>query len=371
MMKRAVKFTFKRWTKNLITSMMILALFSTTLTSLMFPKATDLPKAASAATTDAYQNRFMELWGEIHDSSNGYFSPQGIPYHSIETMIVEAPDYGHVTTSEAFSYYMWLEAMYGKFTGDFSSFQTAWNATETYIIPTAQDQPNTSMAQYNASKPATYAPEGELPSMYPAQLNSSAAVGNDPIHNDLVSTYGNSMIYGMHWLLDVDNWYGFGRRADGTSKPSYINTFQRGKQESTWETIPQPCWDAKTFGGTNGYLDLFVGDSSYATQFKYTNAPDADARAVQATYWANEWADELGIERLVLQVRQEPDTIQHIILCPGIMLGVVALVPIGPGRLAAATITLDIKILWQLGSYPRIQNLNLYHKMVQLTGLPA
>ncbi len=296
MMKRAVKFTFKRWTKNLITSMMILALFSTTLTSFMFPKATDLPKAASAATTDAYQNRFMELWGEIHDSSNGYFSPQGIPYHSIETMIVEAPDYGHVTTSEAFSYYMWLEAMYGKFTGDFSSFQTAWNATETYIIPTAQDQPNTSMAQYNASKPATYAPEGELPSMYPAQLNSSAAVGNDPIHSDLVSTYGNSMIYGMHWLLDVDNWYGFGRRADGTSKPSYINTFQRGKQESTWETIPQPCWDAKTFGGTNGYLDLFVGDSSYATQFKYTNAPDADARAVQASYWANEWADELGID---------------------------------------------------------------------------
>ena len=40
-------------------------------------------------------------------------------------------------------------------------------------------------------------------------------------------------------------------------------------------------------GGRNGYLDLFTGDSQYSAQFKYTNAPDADARAVQATYWAN------------------------------------------------------------------------------------
>jgi len=35
-------------------------------------------------------------------------------------MIVEAPDYGHVTTSEAFSYYVWLEAMYGNLTGNWS-----------------------------------------------------------------------------------------------------------------------------------------------------------------------------------------------------------------------------------------------------------
>ena len=55
------------------------------------------------------------------------------------------------------------------------------------------------------------------------------------------------MIYGMHWLLDVDNWYGYGLRGDGTSKNSYINTFQRGEQESTWETIPQPCYDIMNF----------------------------------------------------------------------------------------------------------------------------
>lgn len=258
-----------------------------------------LPKTgqvtALADATDAYQQRFLDLWGDLHDPNNGYFSDQGIPYHSVETLIVEAPDYGHVTTSEALSYYMWLEAMYGKFTGDFTGFETAWDVTEKYLIPTEEDQPETSMTKYTASKPATYAPEWQDTSKYPAVLDFTAAVGVDPIHNDLVSTYGTSRIYGMHWLLDVDNWYGFGSRGDGTSKPSYINTFQRGEEESTWETIPQPSWDEMNFGGENGFLDLFTGDKTYAAQFKYTNAPDADARAVQATYWAQEWAADYGV----------------------------------------------------------------------------
>lgn len=258
-----------------------------------------LPKTgqvtALADATDAYQQRFLDLWGDLHDPNNGYFSDQGIPYHSVETLIVEAPDYGHVTTSEALSYYMWLEAMYGKFTGDFTGFETAWDVTEKYLIPTEEDQPETSMTKYTASKPATYAPEWQDTSKYPAVLDFTAAVGVDPIHNDLVSTYGTSRIYGMHWLLDVDNWYGFGSRGDGTSKPSYINTFQRGEEESTWETIPQPSWDEMNFGGENGFLDLFTGDKTYAAQFKYTNAPDADARAVQATYWAQKWAADYGV----------------------------------------------------------------------------
>ncbi len=247
-------------------------------------------------STDIYQERFLELWEKLHDSENGYFSSKGIPYHSIETLMVEAPDYGHVTTSETLSYYIWLEAMYGKFTGDFSGFKEAWDIAETYMIPTEKDQPNSSMSGYNPSKPATYAPEWELPSLYPAKLDTGAAVGKDPIYNELKSAYGTSTIYGMHWLLDADNWYGFGRRGDGVSEPSYINTFQRGREESTWETIPQPCWDDMHFGGKNGFLDLFTGDSSYAKQFKYTNAPDADARAIQATYWADKWASEYGVD---------------------------------------------------------------------------
>ena len=252
--------------------------------------------AAGDPVNEEYKSRFETMYKKLKDTSNGYFSPDGVPYHSIETLMVEAPDYGHVTTSEAFSYYMWLEAVNGKFTGDFSGFKKSWDIAEKYIIPSSQDQPNSAMSRYDPNKPATYAPEWEEPSKYPAQLDTSAPVGKDPIAAELKAAYGTSMIYGMHWLLDVDNWYGFGNRGDGTSKNSYINTFQRGEQESTWDTIPQPCWDAMKFGGPNGYLNLFTGDSSYSKQFKYTNAPDADARAVQATYWANVWAKERGTD---------------------------------------------------------------------------
>ncbi|MDI9510087.1 MAG: endoglucanase [Clostridiales bacterium] len=268
-------------------------LIATTL-ALMFISSS-LAFAADGDVNEEYKRRFETMYSKIKNKNNGYFSNDGVPYHSIETLLVEAPDYGHVTTSEAMSYYMWLEAMNGKFSGDFSGFEEAWDVTEKYLIPSDKDQPNSSMSRYNPSDPATYAPEWETPEKYPSQLDFDAPVGQDPINRELVSSYGTNMIYGMHWLLDVDNWYGFGLRGDGVSKNAYINSFQRGEQESTWETIPQPCYDTMEFGGENGFLDLFTGDSSYAKQFKYTNAPDADARAVQATYWANKWAKDHGV----------------------------------------------------------------------------
>ncbi len=237
-------------------------------------------------------DRFLELWTNMHNLSNGYFSPEGVPYHSVETLIVEAPDYGHETTSEAYSYWVWLEAMYGKVTNDWSHLDRAWKNTEYYIIPNAADQPTTKA--YNPTKTATYAAEMDLPSDYPVPLQGSTTVGVDPIGKELEATYGTKNIYAMHWLMDVDNWYGFGNRGDGTSRVSYINTFQRGVQESVWETVTQPCWDDHSFGGKFGYLDLFVKDAKPAKQWKYTNAPDADARMVQAMYWAKKWADEQG-----------------------------------------------------------------------------
>jgi hypothetical protein len=239
---------------------------------------------------NVYVQRFVELYNEIHDPANGYFSPEGVPYHSIETFMVEAPDHGHETTSEAYSYYLWLEAAYGRVTGDWSKFNTAWASMEKYIIPATADQPTNSF--YNASKPATYAPEHNTISNYPSQLDSGVSVGTDPIASELQSAYGTRDIYGMHWLLDVDNTYGFGRCGDGTTRPAYINTYQRGPEESVFETIPQPSCDTFAHGGPNGYLDLFTKDASYAKQWKYTNAPDADARAVQAAYWALTWAKE-------------------------------------------------------------------------------
>ncbi|MGD6742206.1 glycoside hydrolase family 48 protein [Streptomyces sp. BH106] len=250
------------------------------------------------AASKAYDARFLDLYGKITNPANGYFSPEGIPYHSVETLIVEAPDHGHETTSEAYSYLLWLQAMYGKVSGDWSKFNGAWEIMEKYMIPTHADQPTNSA--YNASKPATYAPEHDLPSQYPAKLDPSVSVGSDPIAAELKSAYGTDDIYGMHWLQDVDNVYGYGNEpgkceaGPTATGPSYINTFQRGAQESVWETVPQPTCDAFKYGGKNGYLDLFTGDSSYAKQWKFTNAPDADARAVQAAYWADVWAKEQG-----------------------------------------------------------------------------
>ncbi|MGW6535735.1 glycoside hydrolase family 48 protein [Streptomyces sp. NPDC055051] len=250
------------------------------------------------AADSTYDARFLDMYGKITDPANGYFSPEGIPYHSVETLIVEAPDHGHQTTSEAYSYLIWLEAMYGKITGDWSKFNGAWTIMEKYMIPTHADTPTT--GTYNASKPATYAPEWDLPSQYPAKLDGGVASGSDPIAGELKSAYGTDDIYGMHWIQDVDNVYGFGNEPGKCSAgptatgPSYVNTFQRGPQESVWETVTHPTCDNFTYGGKNGYLDLFTGDASYAKQWKFTNAPDADARAVQAAYWADLWAKQQG-----------------------------------------------------------------------------
>ncbi|WP_152918234.1 glycoside hydrolase family 48 protein, partial [Ardenticatena maritima] len=270
-----------------------------TATPTVAPTQTATPpgNGGGAPPTNEYVARFLELWNEIHDPANGYFSPQGIPYHSVETLIVEAPDYGHETTSEAYSYWLWLEAMYGRVTGDWSYLADAWNNMETYIIPSHQDQPSN-----NCAYKASYAPEGDAPSDYPVPLDPNVSVGDDPICNELAQTYGTSDIYGMHWLLDVDNWYGYGQRGDGTTAPSYINTFQRGAEESVWETVPHPSWEAFNWGGPNGFLDLFIEQPQgwqYAQQYRYTNAPDADARAIQAMYWAKVWADAQGGSPLV------------------------------------------------------------------------
>nr|MDT0659743.1 glycoside hydrolase family 48 protein [Micromonospora sp. DSM 115978] len=238
-----------------------------------------------------YGAEFLELYRKIKAPANGYFSPEGVPYHSVETLIVEAPDHGHETTSEAFSYWLYLEAMYGRTTGEWGPFNNAWQVMDRYIIPSE------TQSGYNASDPADYAPEAVRPDLYPQQggrLDSTVPVGQDPLAAELQSTYNSGRVYGMHWLLDVDNTYGYGRCGDGTTRPAYINTFQRGPQESVWETVPHPSCDTFAHGGPNGYMPIFIGDSSYSQQWRYTNAPDADARAVQAAYWALKWAKEQG-----------------------------------------------------------------------------
>ncbi|CAG9831951.1 unnamed protein product [Diabrotica balteata] len=251
------------------------------------------------ANAGTYTDRFNTQYNKIHDSKNGYFSKEGIPYHAVETLIVEAPDHGHQTTSEAYSYWIWLEALYGRINGDFSKFNAAWESMEKYMIPSHYDQSTNNF--YNPNAPATLSDELDDPSQYPSPMKFGAPVGQDPLYQELVSAYGNSDMYAMHWLLDVDNTYGFGNIPGGgcelgplVKEPSYINTYQRGPNESVWKTIPQSTCDSFKYGGTHGFLDLFVGDNSYAQQWKYSNAPDADARAIQAAFWAHQWASETG-----------------------------------------------------------------------------
>ncbi len=250
-------------------------------------------EALASASTSTYDQWFLNLYDMIMNPVNGYFSPKGIPYHAVETLIVEAPDYGHETTSETYSYYLWLTADYGRVTGNWTPFTNAWANMQQYMIPNDANQPG--QCTYNASSPAQYGPEEPYPSSYPVALNSSAPVGSDPLFSELRSTYGNCDIYQPMWIMDTDNRYGFGQQEDGTSTPSWINTFQRGPMESVWDTVPQPDWDAMKYGGPNGFLDLFNnGGGSFAAQYKYTDAPDADARMIQAAYWADQWAKAQG-----------------------------------------------------------------------------
>ncbi len=55
---------------------------------------------------------------------------------------------------------------------------------------------------------------------------------------ELKATYGTCDMYQPVWIMDTDNRYGFGQDEDGTSTPSLINTFQRGPEESVWDTVP-------------------------------------------------------------------------------------------------------------------------------------
>ncbi|KAG4104478.1 family 48 glycoside hydrolase [Neocallimastix lanati (nom. inval.)] len=214
--------------------------------------------------SDEYGNRVTELYNKVTGNgsySSEYFSAEKVPYHSVETLMVEAPDHGHESVSETFSFWIWLEAVNGKITGNYDGVEEAWSYLEKHIIPDSKNQPG----------------------------------NKDPIAKELQQAYGNWDIYIMHWIIDGDNWYGYGQQGDGKTKPSFINTFQRGPSESTWKTVPHPCWESMKWGGSNGFLDLFTIDNSYAKQWRYTAAPDADARAIQAAYFAYIWAEEDGV----------------------------------------------------------------------------
>lgn len=43
---------------------------------------------AAGIQAGTYLDRFKEQYEKIHNSANGYFSKEGVPYHAIETLVV-------------------------------------------------------------------------------------------------------------------------------------------------------------------------------------------------------------------------------------------------------------------------------------------
>ena len=176
----------------------------------------------------------------------------------------------------------------------------AWKTMEATLIPDTQ-----AGIMQKQQLSATYSDEWEQIELYPTDmLQGNNAV--NPIHQYFTSAYGSDKgLYLMHWLADVDDWYGFGAGTSSQYKQqnvsgsfTMINTFQRGEQESCWETIPHACVEELKFGIQNGQegstriggmKGFFNTEQKVAQQYSYTNAPDAEDRAIQAVYAANRW----------------------------------------------------------------------------------
>lgn len=249
---------------------------------------------AEAYGDSTYAERFLSLYDDVvtHGQENGYLSKNdggagsfGIPYHAVEEVIIEAPDYGHETTSEAMSYLVWVAAMHDNLSDTKGDLAKAWKTMEV-MIPDIQDNFWTA-----GSVSAQYCGEYDTPDQCPDKWASEPdKTAENPIYNLFTSVYqgkgGKGGLYLMHWLADVENWYGYGEGTNFT----FINTFQRGEQESCWETVPHPCIDELKYGNADrGLKGIFNRDEKVTPQYAYTNAPDAEDRAIQGVFNANKW----------------------------------------------------------------------------------
>ena len=284
-----------------------------------------VPAFASAANEYATENGANESYAAMFESlyedvitngvENGYMSDQkngnsfGIPYHAKETLVVEAPDYGHETTSEAMSYMAWVTAMHdvlaekGVIDDSNRDLEKGWRTLEAIIPGWSEiaygygDVDYASIWDQQKGLKADTATEEKDPSLYPAKQNGTDAI--NPIYEDMKAAYGGDKgYYLMHWLADVDDWYGFG---GGKGQFTFINTFQRGEQESCFETVPHPCLEELKYGmessdkdNGNGIKAIFNGKDKVPSQYSFTNAPDTEDRAIQAIYFASNFGVDCG-----------------------------------------------------------------------------
>jgi len=77
----------------------------------------------------------------------------------------------------------------------------------------------------------------------------------DPIYQELKAAYGEEKMYIMHWLLDVDDNFGFGNvqgqceAGPSAGGPSFVHM----GSGSVWQGITYPACDNFKYGGTTGF----------------------------------------------------------------------------------------------------------------------
>ncbi len=292
-----------------LTAGILSAVMSATAVMPAFTSAADNSFATEGGANESYAKMFASLYDDVitNGQANGYLAKQtnggdsfGIPYHAVETLCIEAPDYGHETTSEAMSYISWVAAMHdilvnnGTIDGTSGDLKKAWKTMEAIIPGWSEASGQMNKVNYKSiwqqqRLKADTAKELDTPNEYPTSNAGVDAV--NPMFNIFKGTYGSDNgYYLMHWLADVDDWYGFGGGTPGGNNGNFtfINTFQRGEQESCFETVPHPCIEELKYGNQDGIKGIFNGPN-VAAQYAFTNAPDAEDRAIQAVYFANQF----------------------------------------------------------------------------------
>lgn len=297
--------------KALVAGILAAATSASAIMPAMGSAADSNPYASENNANESYAAMFSSLYDDVitNGQQSGYLSSQnnggdsfGIPYHAIETVVVEAPDYGHETTSEAMSYIAWVTAMHDvlvqqkRIDGQTGDLEKGWKTLEAIIPGWSEASGINNSINYKSlwTQPrlkADTAKELDTPQEYPTSNAGVDAI--NPLFDEFKSTYGgDNGYYLMHWLADVDDWYGFG---GGKGHFTFINTFQRGEQESCFETVPHPCIEELKYGNSqDGIKGIFNGVGNVSPQYAFTNAPDAEDRAIQAIYFANQWGVDCG-----------------------------------------------------------------------------
>ena len=255
-----------------------------------------------------YAEMFKSLYDDVitNGRTNGYFSAPknnysfALPYHAIEEFCVDDVDYGHETTSNDAAYLVQVAALHdvlvkqGRISGSADNIVKSWGTLEEMIPCSANyaygsDKIKGILWKPEEQKSDSY-PDGENPDDYPIPTTAFGSYGKNPLYNILKTAYSSDGGYYItHRLIDTDDWYGFG---EGSS--AYINLFQRGVNESCYETVPQPCLEEFKYGNeTCGIRGIIIGNS-VAPQYIFNNDPSADFRAIQAIHLANRWSIDTG-----------------------------------------------------------------------------